>query len=285
MASSASSSCFQLRALCSLRELISRFPHLAPTPTCTTTTIPRTSTPQQPPPTARKRKLSEMQKKPEPPHYPREPSPVPTLVVDEEQSVKTERAQQEGVKVRDYVFEPTNPPVAEVYRYAVLDLANYDAYLRKRHLYPFDTRGLAISPTGGHGKVLRRLLDLGWITVEEREKNFSKFDNDALEVYDNSPRAKYPWKVPKGLQQPSPLDRRDYWMARYYPAPQDIPESSIFSSVGYTEEDENEHRRKRAKQEEARLAQMAADPPKLQPLMKHARRQGLLRTKTLASLF
>jgi hypothetical protein len=226
-----------------------------------------------------------MQEKPEPPHYPREPSPVPTIVVDEEQSIKIERAQQEGVKVRDYGLEPTNPPVTEVYRYAVLDLTNYDAYLRKRHLRPFDTRGLAISPTGGHGKILRRLLDLGWITAEERKKNFSKFDNDALEAYDNSPCAKYPWKAPKNLQQPSPLDRRDNWMARFHPTPQDIPESSIFSSVSYTEEDENEHRRKRAKQEEARLAQMTADPPKLQPLMKHTRRQGLLRTKTLASLF
>ena len=226
-----------------------------------------------------------MQKKPELPHYPREPSPVPTLVVDEEQSVKIERAQKEGVKIRDYALGSTNPPVTEVYRYAVLDLAHYDAYLRKRHLRPFDTRGLAISPTGGHGKVLRRLLDLGWITAEEREKNFSKFDNDALEAYDASPRAKYPWKAPKNLQQPSPLDRRDNWMARFQPTPLDISESSIFSSVGYTEEDENEHRRKRAKQEEARLAQMTVDPPKLQPLMKHTRRQGLIRTKTLASLF
>ena len=226
-----------------------------------------------------------MQKKPELPHYPREPSPVPTLVVDEEQSVKIERAQKEGVKIRDYALGSINPPVTEVYRYAVLDLAHYDAYLRKRHLRPFDTRGLAISPTGGHGKVLRRLLDLGWITAEEQEKNFSKFDNDALEAYDASPRAKYPWKAPRNLQQPSPLDRRDNWMARFQPTPLDISESSIFSSVGYTEEDENEHCRKRAKQEEARLAQMTVDPPKLQPLMKHTRRQGLIRTKTLASLF
>jgi len=255
------------------------------------TTTATTTTTSQPPtfrhfsPTARKRKLAEMQEKSEPPHYPREPSPTPTLVVDEEQSVKVERAQKEGVKVRDYALEPTNPPIAEVYRYAVLDLANYDAYLRKRHLRPFDTRGLAISPTGGHGKVLRRLLDLGWITADEREKNFSKFDNDALEAYDDSPRAKYPWKTPKNLQQPSPLDRRDNWMARFHPTPKDTPESSIFSSVGYTEEDENEHRRKRAKQEEARLAQIAVDTPKLQPIMKHTRRQGLLRSKTMASLF
>ena len=285
MVSSISGPCLESHALCLFSEL-TPFPHLAPTSTCVvTTTIPQTSTPQQSPPTARKRKLSEMQKRPDPPHYPREPSPTPTLVVDEEQSVKVERAQKEGVKVRDYALEPTTPPVAEVYRYAVLDLAHYDAYLRKRNLRPFDTRGLAISPTGGHGKVLRRLLDLGWITAEERENNFSKLDNDALEAYDKGPRAKYPWKAPKALQQPSPLDRRDNWMARFQPTPQDTPESSIFSSVSYTEEDENEHRRKRAKQEEARLAQMIADPPKLQPLMKHTRRQGLLRSKTLASLF
>lgn len=284
MVSSITSWCSEIHTLCSSRELICSA-HLAPAPTYTTTTIPQTSIPQQSSPTTRKRKFSEMQKKPELPHYPREPSPVPTLVVDEEQSVKIERAQKEGVKIRDYALGSTNPPVTEVYRYAVLDLAHYDAYLRKRHLRPFDTRGLAISPTGGHGKVLRRLLDLGWITAEEQEKNFSKFDNDALEAYDASPRAKYPWKAPRNLQQPSPLDRRDNWMARFQPTPLDISESSIFSSVGYTEEDENEHRRKRAKQEEARLAQMTVDPPKLQPLMKHTRRQGLIRTKTLASLF
>jgi len=258
-----------------------------PTSSHVTVAIPHTPAPQQSSPTARKRKLSEMQEKAETesPHYPREPSPVPTLVVDEEQSVKLERAQKEGVKVRDYALESTNPPVTEVYRYAVLDLANYDAYLRKRHLRPFDTKGLALSPTGGHGKVLRRLLDLGWITTEEREKNFTRFDHHALVTYDSSPRAKYPWKAPKDLQQPSPLDRRDNWMARFCPNPQDIPESSIFSSVSYTEEDENEHRRKRAKQEEARAAQTSADSPKLQPLMKHSRRQGLLRSKTLASFF
>jgi len=284
MVTSMSSPYSECRAICSFEELI-YFPLSAPASTCTTTTIPQPSTLQQSSPTARKRKLSEMQERPEPPHYPREPSPVPTLVIDEEQSVKVERAQKEGVKVCDYALESTNPPVTEVYRYAVLDLANYDAYLRKRHLRPFGTRGLAISPTGGHGKILRRLLDLGWITAEERERNFSKSDEDALEAYDNSPRAKYPWKAPKNLQQPSPLDRRDNWMARFHPTPQDIPESSIFSSVSYTEEDENEHRRKRAKQEEARLAQITAEPPKLQPLMKHARRQGLLRSKTLASLF
>jgi len=226
-----------------------------------------------------------MQEKPELPHYPREPSPVPTLVVDEEQSVKVEKAEREGVRVRDFAIGSTNPPVTEVYRYAVIDLANYDCYLRKRHLHPFATRGLAISPTGSHGKILRRLLDLGWITAEERERNFTKFDNDALEVYDNSPSAKYPWKAPKNLQQPSPLDRRDNRMARFPPTPQDTLESLIFSSVTYTEEDENEHRRKRAKQEEARLAQMVANPPKHQPLMKHAQRQGLIRTKTMASLF
>jgi hypothetical protein len=259
------------------------FSFSAPTPPYTT--ILQTSSPQQSPPTARKRKLSEMQERPAPPHYPREPSPVPTLVVDEDQSVKVERAEKEGVKVRDYALESTNPPVTEVYRYAILDLANYDALLRKRHLRPFVSRGLAISPTGGHGKVLRRLLDLGWITREEQEKNFTKFDKDALEVYDSSPRAKYPWKAPNNLRQPSPLDRRDNWRARFPPTTQDIPESSIFSSVTYTEEDENEHRRKRAKQEEARLAQMAVDPPKLQPLMKHTRRQGLIRSKTMASLF
>lgn len=254
----------------------------APPPTYTTTTTYPT---QQPPPTVRKRKHSEMQGKPELPHYPREPSPVPTLVVDEEQSVKIERAEKAGVKIRDFALESINPPVTEVYRYAVLDLANYDAYLRKRHLSPFVTMGLAISPTGSHGKVLRRLLDLGWITPEEREKNFSKFDDDALDVYDSSPHARYPWKAPKNLQQPSPLDRRDNWMARFLPAPQDTSESLVFSSVTYTEEDEREHRRKRARQEEARLAQMALDPPKPQPLMKHARRQGLIRTKTMASLF
>lgn len=226
-----------------------------------------------------------MEVKPEPPHYPRDPSPAPTLVVDEEQSIKVERAEKEGVKVRDYAFQSTHPPIAEIYRYADLDLMHYDTYLRKRHIPPFCTRGLAFSPTGGHGKILRRLLDLGWITAEEREKNFSKFDNDALEVYDNGPRASYPWKAPKDLQQPSPLDRRDSWMLHYPPEPQDVPESSIFSSVTYTEEDEKEHRRKRAKQEEERLAQIAIDPPKLQPLMKQARRQNLFRTKTMASLF
>lgn len=225
-----------------------------------------------------------MQERPELPHYPREPSPVPTLIVDEEESAKVERAKKEGVKVRDYAFESTNLPIPEVYFHAVVDLANYDAYLRKRHLHPFATSGIALSPTGVHGKILRRLIDLGWITAEEREKNFSQFDNDALKVYDNNPSAKYPWKIPKHLKQPSPLERRDHWMGRFPPTSQDKSESSIFSSVTYTEEEEKEHRRKRAKQEQERLAEMATNPPSLQPLMKHSRRRALARTKTMTSL-
>lgn len=223
-----------------------------------------------------------MQEKQELPHYPREPSPVPTLVVDEEQSVKVEKAQKEGVKVRDYALESTNPPVTEIYRYAVLDLANYDAYLRKRHLPPFATKGLPITPTGGHGKILRRLLNLGWITPEEREKNFSQFDNDALDAYDKSPSARYPCRIPENLQQPSLLDRRDNWMSRFPPTDRDIAESLIFASYSYTEEDEKEHRRKRAKQEEARLAQ--SEPSQFQPLMRRSQLRGLNRTKTMASL-
>jgi hypothetical protein len=226
--------------------------------------------------------------RPPTPHYPREPSPVPTLIIDEEQSEKVERAKRMGVKVRDYADESRLKPTPEVYRVAVHDLANWDAYLRKRHQSPFKERGLALGPTGGHGKVLRRLLTLGWITEEERRENFQPRDTAALEAYDNSPSSHYPWRMPHNLDKPTPLDRRDNWRSKFRPHDDDVPERLIFSSTPVTAEDELEHRNKRAKTEEPpsnpptqRPLSSASTPP--QPLISHARRGALTRTKTMAS--
>jgi len=150
---------------------------------------------------------------------------------------------------------------------------------------------LALGPTGGHGKVLRRLLALGWITEEERERNFQPNDTAALEAYDHSSSSHYPWRIPQGLEKPSPLERRDNWRRRFPPRGDDIPESQIFSSTPFTDEDELEHQNKRARVDEPpstpplqRQLSSSAIPPH-QPLISHARRGALARTKTMTRLF
>jgi hypothetical protein len=192
-----------------------------------------------------------------------------------------------GVKVRDFAEEKPAARTPEVYQIAVHDLANWDAYLRKRHQRPFCERGLALGPTGGHGKVLRRLLAIGWITEEERKQNFQAYDIEALEIYDNSPSSKYPWRMPHGVEKPSPIDRRENWRSKFQPLEDDIPESEIFSSTPVTAEDEAEHRNKRARIEEPPVLSTSSQsslPPR-PPLISHARRGALSRTKTMATLF
>jgi hypothetical protein len=225
------------------------------------------------------------------PHYPRAPSPVPTLIIDEEQSVKVEQIKKMGIKVRDFVNEVRTLPTPEIYSYALHDLANWDGYLRKRNQRSFKERGLSLGPTGNHGKLLRRLLAIGWITEEERERNFRPYDISALKAYDDSPSACYPWRIPCGLEKPSPLDRRDNWQRRFPPRVDDIPENLIFSSTPITDEDEVEHQTKRARLDEPpstsplhRQSTSSTTPPH-QPLISRARQAALTRTKTMATLF
>jgi hypothetical protein len=259
---------------------------------------PRVPSPELPcilPTSNKKRKYSEMEESTTStsslPHFPRAPSPVPTLIIDEEQSEKVERIKKMGVKVRDFIDEQPLSQTPEVYRLAIPDLANWDAYLRKRYQQPFRERGLALGPTGGHGKVLRRLLDLGWITEEEREINFQPNDIAALMAYDNSPSSSYPWRIPHGLEKPTPLERRDAWRSRFPPRSDDISEALIFSSTPITDEEEAEHRDKRAKTDELpsstpplnKQPTSGGTPP--QPLMTRARRGALVRTKTMMTLF
>lgn len=226
------------------------------------------------------------------PHYPRAPSPVPTLIIDEDQADTVERVKKMGVKVRDYAEEPRANPTPEVYRMAVHDLANWDAYLRKRYMKPFKERGLGLGPTGVHGKVLRRLLAMGWITEEERQRNFLPNDTAALQAYDSSPSSQYPWRMVCGLDKPTPLERRDNWRRKFPPRGDDIPESEIFSSTPVTDEEELEHRDKRARTLEPLTTPTMSQQPSLgpspptpprQPLISHARRGTLARTKTMAS--
>ena len=124
----------------------------------------------------------------------RSPSLVPTEV-DETPEEIIEEIKQLGVKVRDFAYEKLPPhlePVPEIFDEA-LGLGEYDQRL---------STPLRMFPVPG--KILWRLVNIGWVTMEEARKKWEPMDWKALADFEKRPR--YPWKHRK-IALPSPEDR------------------------------------------------------------------------------
>ncbi|KAH7921688.1 hypothetical protein BV22DRAFT_710684 [Leucogyrophana mollusca] len=113
------------------------------------------------------------------------PSPAPTEIIpiDLTQEECVEDIQRQGIKVRDFAYEPvpveTRAP--ELFD-PLLAWSQYEAALT--HPNPNRTAML--------GRTIRRLLDLGWVTVDDQEKWLEQ-DRDALADHDSRPT--YPWRA------------------------------------------------------------------------------------------
>jgi hypothetical protein len=97
--------------------------------------------------------------------------------------------------VRDFAYETTPglEPLAELFdpRVAIRE-HDFQLWLRKRTV-PIP------------GKILRRLLDIGWVGLEEADKRWTKLDWAELISYDSRPA--YPW-APLNIQKPSDEERK-----------------------------------------------------------------------------
>ena len=127
----------------------------------------------------------------------RSPSLTPTEIIPIEKTQEeiVEEIQQEGVKVRDFAYEklPSHlEPVPEIFDEA-LALGEYDQRMSMpRRVFPVP------------GKILWRLVNIGWVTMGEARKKWDPMDWKALSEFEKRPR--YPWKHCK-VPFPSPVDR------------------------------------------------------------------------------
>ncbi|GJF00459.1 hypothetical protein PsYK624_167470 [Phanerochaete sordida] len=123
------------------------------------------------------------------------PSPVPTEFIDVEAEDFVRTAQAYGVKVRDYAFEPPTPPLPttpEVRKNPFLTLLAHDMHIRR----PKDTNFWL------SGRILRRLLDIGFVTQREADMYWTPEDLQLLKSYDQKPQGPYPYVA--GYLRPKP---------------------------------------------------------------------------------
>lgn len=84
------------------------------------------------------------------------PSPVPTEIIDVEPEDFVSTSKRHGVKVRDFLLEPTTVRAPEVWVRPIQTLAQHDTYIRRPHSAQYYSLS---------GKSLWRLLKIGWVST------------------------------------------------------------------------------------------------------------------------
>ncbi|KAL7278279.1 hypothetical protein ACG7TL_008255 [Trametes sanguinea] len=160
--------------------------------------------------------------------YAAPPSPAPTEIIDDPNS-KTgeecmEEAKAEGVKVRDFAYEPLpktrDPRAPELWHNPREVLALHDRYVRVSNYRASNYR---LS-----GKLLHRLLASNWVTQKEAEANWRPEDWEAVNEYRSRPLGPYPFCIPKSLKKPTAAYRAYLIEDKFVTYPDDIPESQIY---------------------------------------------------------
>ncbi|KAI0922352.1 hypothetical protein AcV7_005905 [Taiwanofungus camphoratus] len=153
-------------------------------------------------------------------------SPVPTEIIeDATQEEIVEAIKATGVKVRDFQYESQAYlalRAPEVWRNPLHTLALFDRYVR---VGPKDKPMYRLP-----GKMLRRLLDIGWVTPEEVARNLPDDDRRELDEYNNRPQGHYPFLIsPSNSRKPSAAYRARLRDRFYPPVAGDIPEEAIYT--------------------------------------------------------
>lgn len=130
-------------------------------------------------------------------------SPTPTQVDDPDHEDILAGVKALGIKVRDFAYEKSSlQQVKEVF-FPRKGLAEYE------HRLSQPIRDFPVS-----GKVLRRLLDLGWIDEAETQERCAAIDLEDLYKHDSRPF--YPWSSIHCTHIPSRNERKPY-IAEYLP--------------------------------------------------------------------
>ncbi|KAH9847771.1 hypothetical protein C2E23DRAFT_847400 [Lenzites betulinus] len=158
--------------------------------------------------------------------YPAPLSPAATEIieaVDEGSDVCMVKAKAAGVKVRDFAHEPLSKGrdirAPEVWNTPLEALILHDRYIRvaARRMENYRLSG----------KLLHRLLAIGWVTQEEADAHWREEDWQAVSAYVSRPLGAYPFTIPSGLKKPTASYRAALRLDQHVAAPDDLPEDKI----------------------------------------------------------
>ncbi|KAH8105127.1 hypothetical protein BXZ70DRAFT_1061748 [Cristinia sonorae] len=152
------------------------------------------------------------------------PSPTATEIIDVEGEDFVRTAQKHGVKVRDFALEPSSSiikatPVKEFWN-PLTSLIRHDIHIRR----PLQLASIHRIT----GKDLFRLLESGWVTSEEAEKNWTPADFMAMQKYRDQSGGPYPYFIVSHHHKPTAAYRAQLRNKSYPALKFAIPDSKIF---------------------------------------------------------
>lgn len=140
---------------------------------------------------------------PRPSEQVRASSPTPTQVDDPDHEDILAGVKALGIKVRDFAHEKSSLSQVKEIFFPRRGLAEYE------HRLSQPGRDFPIS-----GKVLRRLLDLGWVDEAELQERCAAMDFEDLANHDSRPH--YPWSSIRCSHIPARNERNPY-ITEYFP--------------------------------------------------------------------
>lgn len=160
-------------------------------------------------------------------HFPRDPSPVPTEIIDLEPEPGLEplpppdwpqECRNLGISVHDYAYDAKVLKAPSIWKPPLLSLAIHDTHIRRPGAQDFQLDGMA----------LYRLLEMGWVTEEEAKRYWTEEDCKRRDTYKNQPGGLGPLVVVPPRNRPTRKFRnelRNHWFPR---EEGDIPDSEIW---------------------------------------------------------
>ena len=116
----------------------------------------------------------------------REPSPVPTEIIEVEQDIDfIQECKDAGIAVHDYIDESAGLAAPSVWTGALSALALHDTHIRRPENKSYQVDGMS----------LYRLREIGWVTDAEADLYWREVDWERLNKYRNRPGGPAPFTV------------------------------------------------------------------------------------------